>query len=251
MLGNRLSGLACLALATLACAPVQAQVVQEYGDEDLSNTGVYSNDPKAGATLYGLLPGVTTLASQSYNHSYPFSPSIGDYSGTDQIYVGTTQTSNHDGYSNYSGRVNGPQVITLDYGALLPAGSTLQTLTLGIAADDFQFKAFGQPFTATINGVTDTPLTNALNALDQTGPYVQFLTVGLDPALLSSSHVLTLSINEGGDGGDGWAVDFLTVGVTSTPTSVPEPSAYALLVGMSMTGARFLARRHKNARNTA
>jgi hypothetical protein len=38
--------------------------------------------------------------------------------------------------------------------------------------------------------------------------------------------VLTLSIDQGGDGGDGWALDYLTVGVTTqqTPTStVPEP----------------------------
>ena len=223
----------------------------EYGDEDLSNTGVYPNNPKTGTTLVGLAPGVVTYASSSYAHGYPFSPSPGDYPGTDQIYVGSVQTSQHDGYSGYSGRLNGPQTITLDYGSLLPVGSTIQTLTLGVAADDFQFTAFGQPFTASVNGVTNTALTNALNGLNQTGPYVQFLTVGIAPAQLSSSNVLTLSINEGGDGGDGWAVDFLTVGVTSTPASVPEPGAIALVLSMGITGAGFLARRRRNARHAA
>ena len=44
---------------------------------------------------------------------------------------------------------------------------------------------------------------------------------------------MTLSIDEGGDGGDGWAVDFLTIGVTTTSGAVPEPSTTAtLLVGL-------------------
>lgn len=233
-------------LATMLSAPALSQAVQEYGDEDLSNTGTYSSDPKAGATLYGLAPGLATTATTSFPHGYPFSPSPADYAGTDQIYVGTVQTQNHDGYSNFGGRLNGPQVITLDYSSLLPVGQSLQTLTLGLGADDFQFKAFGQPFTAAINGAANVALTNALNGLDQTGPYVQFLTVGLDPGLLASNKILTLSINEGGDGGDGWAVDFLTVGVTTTPSgNVPEPGSLALLLAGGVTGTRLLQRRRR------
>ena len=41
---------------------------------------------------------------------------------------------------------------------------------------------------------------------------------------LLPSEMLTLSIDEGGDGGDGWAVDFLTVGITSQGAAVPEPA---------------------------
>src|SRR4030095_9043491 len=55
-----------------------------------------------------------------------------------------------------------------------------------------------------------------INSLLQTGPVVQFLSIGLDPASLDVSNVLTLTIDERGDGGDGWAVDFLTVGVQTT-----------------------------------
>jgi hypothetical protein len=113
-------------------------------------------------------------------------------------------------------------------------GSTLKTLTLGIAADDFQLPVFGQPFTATVNGGLNSALTTQLESLNQSGPVTQFFTIGLDPAIDNPSHILTLSINEGGDGGDGWAVDFLTVGATTATSGVPEPSSLALLVAGSM-----------------
>lgn len=231
-----------LLLAVTASASARAQVL-EFGDEDLSNTGVYPTDPKAGATQSSLAPGVVTFATNKYHHNFPFTPSPSDFAGTDQIFVGSVQTANHEGYSSESSRRNGPQMFTLDYSSLLPAGNTLQTLTLGVAADDFQFQAFGQPYTATINGTANTALSNALDGLDQTGVFTQYLTVGIDPTLLNSSNVLTFSIDEGGDGGDGWSVDYLTVGVTSAPAAVPEPGSIALFVSMGIGGAGFLARR--------
>ena len=209
--------------------------VQFYGDENLLGTGTYSSDPTAGATLQGLAPGAVTYASLSFAHGYPFSPAPGEYPGTDQIYVGSNQTGAHDGYSTSPQRIAGPQVITLDYSSLVPAGYQVSSFTLGIAADDFQFPSIGNPFTASINGTVNTALTTALNSLNQSGPLTQFLTVGIDPATLAANNVLTLSINEGGDGGDGWAVDFLTSGVTTTP--VPEPSTVALVaVGAVVLG---------------
>jgi hypothetical protein len=126
--------------------------------------------------------------------------------------------------------VNGPDVLTLNYSSLIAPGQSLQTLTLGIAADDFQFPVFGQPFLVTVNGAADPALTTALESLNESGPTVQFLTIGLDPTIDTGNHTLTISIDEGGDGGDGWAVDFATVGVTTVPAgSVPEPSTMALL----------------------
>lgn len=224
-----------IAALAFGCCLSTAQTVSnyvEYGDEDLCNTGTYSSDPKAGATLIGLAPDVVTRSTSSFGHSFPFSPTVNDYSGTDQIYVGHTQTTGYDGYSGYGGRLNGPQVITLDYSSLVPAGQKVATLTLGIGADDFQFPNWGQPFTAMINGVTNAALTAALNGLNQTGPYEQFLTVGIDPALLQANKVLTLSIDEGGNGGDGWAVDFLTVGVTTVPADLGS-----LHVGLTPVGS--------------
>ena len=229
--------------ALLAYAAPAAQAgVLTYGDEDCLNQGCYgASDPTAGTTLQGLAPGAVTSGIM-YGHGFPFAPDAGDFPGTDQIYVGSVQTGGHDGYSVSSQRINGPQVLTLDYSALVGAGQKVVTLTLGVAADDFQFPAFGQPFTATLNGSAASDLTGHLNSLNETGPQVQFFTIGLDPALDGPSHTLTLSIDQGGDGGDGWAVDFLTVGVTTV--AVPEPGAWAtMLLGLGGLGA--LARRRR------
>jgi hypothetical protein len=61
----------------------------------------------------------------------PYS-TAGDLAGTDQIYVGSVQTGANDGYS--------------------------------IAAGDFQFPAFQQPFTATVNGSSNATLVSTLDA---------------------------------------------------------------------------------------
>jgi hypothetical protein len=196
-----------------------------YGDEDCLGTGCYgASDPTAGATIEGLAPGVVTFASSSFGHTFPFTPS-GDFAGTDQIYVGSTQTGAHDGYSVSAERIAGPQILNINYSPLVPAGNTITSFTLGVAADDFQFPVFGQMFVITINGTTQVAMTNTLNSLSQTGPVVQFLTVGLDPSILLPSNVLTVVIDQGGDGGDGWAADFVTAGVTTAAaTAAPEPA---------------------------
>lgn len=219
----------------LSGLPARGQYI-EYGNENLLGTGTYPSDPKAGATLVGLAPGVVTESSNYYPHSFPFSPAAGDYPGTDQIYVGSVQTGADDGYSSSSQRINGPQVISMDYSSLVPAGQSVSTLTLGIASDDFQFPAFGNPFIVSINGIADAPLTTELESLNETGPQEHFFTIGIDPADLLPSNNLTLSIDEGGNGGDGWAVDFLTIGVTT----VPEPTGLLVLplAAIALVGRR-------------
>ena len=208
-----------------------------YGDMDVLGTGTYASDPTAGATLFGLSAGVVTFGGPEVNHTFPFSPEPDDFPGTDQIYTSSNQTAFGDGYSRFAGRALGPQVLTLDYSALVDPLRPIETLTLGIAADDFQFPAFGQPFQATINGNPFLPLTDVLNGLDQTFPQVQFFSIGIDTSLLNASHELVLSIDQIGDGSDGWAVDFLTVGVTN----IPEPTSAILFVaavGLSLVRRR-------------
>ena len=259
-----LLGLVTLAALGLSAAhPASAQVM-EYGNENQEGVGPYSGgfnpvgfDPKAGATLSGLSAGQVTSGARSGGHTefFPNAPA-GDFPGTDTIHVGSTFAGQaHDGYSdqyltNPGHVVKGPDTFALDYSSLLPAGNTLQTLTLGIAADDFQYGLYGNPFTATINGVQSTEIENALNSVVLTDPSTQFFTFGIDPALLSSSKVLNLSIDEGGDGGDGYAVDFLTVGVTSSP--VPEASttvSLGLLLALGLGGMVLAARKRQAARS--
>lgn len=223
--------------APLAARPAAAQVliapgVLRYGDVDLVGFGYPAgSDPTTGASLIGLAENAVTVSSNSYAHPFPFSVGAGDYAGMDQIYVGSVQTGFQDGYSSASQRINGPQNITMDYGSLIPAGSEVTGLTLGIAADDFQFQAWHQPFTAKVNGVYSAALTEALQGLNQTGPYEQFLSIGVPLSVLNGSNTLTLTIDEQGNGGDGWAVDFTTVGVQTRPvsTAAPEPGSLALM----------------------
>lgn len=224
-----------LALTAIAFTSFQVPsyaATLQFGDRDVLGTGSYLTDPLAGATLEGLSAGVVTFGAPALSHTYPFSPSPGDYPGTDQIYVGSNQTAFLDGYSQAVARQAGPQVISLDYSTLIPAGQVLQTLTLGIATDDFQYPLWGQPFTASINGVVDPILTATLNSLDQTYPKVQFFSIGVAPEVLSATNVLNLTIDGGGNGADGWAIDFLTVGVQTA--AVPEPTT---VLGLVLAGA--------------
>jgi hypothetical protein len=219
-----------------------------YGTEDCLTTGCYgASDPTAGATLTGLAPDAVTLATNSFGHGFPFTPTVGDFLGTDQIYVGSVQTASHDGYSGAAQRLNGPDVLTLDYSLLVGSGQTISDLTLGLAADDFQFPAFGQPFTVTINGTVDAALTAQIESLNQTGPQVQFFTIGINPSLLAASNILTVAIEEGGDGGDGYAIDFATVGITTTRSgSTPEPSSLLLVLAGGLMVCGLLRRRGRD-----
>lgn len=196
--------------------------VATYGDRDLLGFGYPPGvNPTAGARLIGLAPGVASLAAQGYGHGWPLTPETNDpegsqdYPNTDQIFVGSHQSGQHDGYAGFDARKQGPALFRLDYRQLVPAGARIRTLTLGIAADDFQFPLWGQPFSATVNGQADQALTRELNTIDETGPDTRFLSIGIDPAILSPDHILRVAIDEGGDGGDGFAIDFLTVGVTT------------------------------------
>jgi hypothetical protein len=210
---------------------------------DCVGFGCYgANDPTAGATLQGLGAGATSHATTAFAHGLPPFPGSVDFAGTDTIFVGSNLTHAEDGYAANGDPVAGPQLLTLDYSGLVAGGSHITSLTFGIAADDFQNPFFHQPFMASINGTPNADLTALLNSIDTGGPRVQFFTLGIDISLLDPSDVLTVSIDDGGDGGDGWAVDFATVGVTTE--SVPEPMTLTIF-GAALIGA--VCRRKKSA----
>lgn len=255
-----------LTLLGMCALPSQARLdpsysqVKEYGTEDQIGTGPYAVDPKIGASLWGLSPGTITQGAQSAGHTqFVPDPSPSGFAGTDTIHVGSGFTNlAHDGYSYQflsTGKgVKGPDIFALDYSSLIPDGQSVQTLTLGIAADDFQAPKYGQLFTATINGTLSPGLSAKLNDLTLTDPSDLFFTFGVDPTLLTSDNILKLSIDEGGDGGDGYAVDFLTIGVTSAAasptTSVPEATSAVSLSLMLLLGLGgiLIARRRKGGR---
>lgn len=230
---------AALGIVAIAGTAASAGVIsgyEVYGDMDMLNQDTYPDDPTAGATLIGLAPGAVTFATNQYFHpNWPFTPEGDDFPGTDTMYAGAFNYAGGDGYSNSAGRVNGAQVIVIDYSGLIADGQTIISFTLGIAADDFQFPTFGNPFTAVVNGSVNPVLSEVLNNFNQTGPFVQYFTIGIDPASLSPDHTLELIIRQAAGGepgaapfGDGWAIDFLTVGVETVPT----PGA-AMLAGLA------------------
>jgi hypothetical protein len=225
------SGCAILPFAALLSvaqtgAPAPTSVegqVATYGDRDL--VGFHyppGADATRGSRLTGLAPGAITLSAEGFGHGFPFKPGDNqvdgteDYPNTDQIFVGSSQTAAHDGYAQFDDRRRGPALFSLDYGKLVPAGTRITTLTLGIAIDDVQYSMWGQPFSASINGRPDRGISSELNAIDDTGPMTRFFSAGVDPNLLTPDHILKVVIDEGGDGGDGFAIDFLTVGVTTS-----------------------------------
>lgn len=231
-------------LIAAAKSPADAAVMT-YGDMDCVGFGCYgAADPTSGAVLQGLGAGVTSHATTAFSHGLPPFPGGVDFAGTDTIYVGSHLIHADDGYAANGNPVAGPQMLTLNYGGLVAGGTHITSLTLGIAADDFQNPFFGQPFMASVNGTPNADLTALLNSINTGGPSVQFFTIGLDLNDLAPSNILNISIDEGGDGGDGWAVDFLTVGVTTAANVVPEPMTLALF-GTVLAG--WAARRRKTS----
>ena len=163
------------------------------------------------------------------------------------MYTSGQDARPHDGYSGSTGTVDGPQVLTMDYSSLVPAGQKIESLTLGVAADDFQQPRFHLPFVAKVNQVVNAALTDQLNAMDLGAPEVRFFSVGIDPAILAPSNVLELSIERAGQGSDGWAVDFTTIGVTTAAQPVPEPTTLGVMVlGAVALGLRTYRRRRND-----
>ncbi len=211
--------LSSFAVPVALCLAASAQAeVKVFGDKDLLGFGQYSSDPPEwGARTEGLKPGEVKTGIFKTFHNFPFTPTPEDFPGTDQVYVGSNQSASLDEYANYGGRQKGPQTFKLDIGDLLSGGKP-QTLTLGIMFDDLQQPTHGQPFVVTVNGQRLDAMNQAINQQNlrdkENRPSTVFISAGLDPSILQSGNTLEVVIDQEGQGGDGWAVDYLTVGVT-------------------------------------
>jgi len=184
-----------------------ASGIAVYGSENFFGQGYPAKaNPYQGATLTGLSANASTVAISKFVGPATFAPSVTDYPGTDQIYVGSNETPGVN-------QLAGPQVITLDYSALTELSHPIKTFTLGIATDGFENPTINIPYTVSINGVVNPQLTSILNSLSDADRVEQFVSIGIDPAQLQASKVLTISIDSPGNDVSGWAVDFLTVGI--------------------------------------
>jgi len=200
-----------------AAPPSQSQVLV-FGDKDLFGTQ-YANgaDPTAGTQLEGLTPSQVTMSSGTYYYAHGFAPGLGDlggqsdYPGTDQPYVGSAITDVQ------SPTLRGPQIISMDYSSQVPAGQQVAGLTLGMAVTGFDSTDTQETYTAWINGQVNTSLSQELNSLRQGGQMTQFFTTGIDPKLLRPGNSLSLQIDASGAWAGPWAIDFLTIGVTTEP----------------------------------
>jgi hypothetical protein len=178
-----------------------------YGTENFFGQGYPAKaNPYEGATLTGLAANASTVAISKFVAPTTFAPTTSDYPGTNQIYVGSDQTPGVN-------QVAGPQVFSLDYSALTKLSRPIKTFTLGIATDGFENPTTNIPYTVSINGVVNTALTSILNNLNDADRVEQYVSIGIDPAQLLASKVLTISIDSPGNDVSGWAVNFLTVGI--------------------------------------
>lgn len=146
-----------------------------------------------------------------------------DYPGTDQLYVSSRGTPPDSTIQR------GPETIVMDYSTLVPAGQQVSGLTLGMSVTGFISLNTGMTYTAQLNGQINVPLSRQLNSLQIGANVTQFFTIGIDPKVLNSNNQLTLQIDATDPQGwnKGWAIDFLTISVTTVPIPSAQGSAAA------------------------
>lgn len=178
----------------------EAELIVRYGDVD--NLG------------YGWPEGFDPFSGEATPpHAYPWEVDPGDAEGTDRImvassYVGTPPHGN-DGYTGSTSRPeNDPRVIVI--GFALPA-NRITSAVLQIFVDDFQSPVLLSSFEVIMNGMRIPELADMLNALDQSGPIGQLITLPLPDRVVASMQTgeLRILVDDRETGaGDGFAFDF-------------------------------------------
>jgi len=142
-------------------------------------------------------------------HAFPFTPA-NDVSGTDQIFVPSSDTGNppygNDGY--YEHGVS-PKSITLNYDL---QGTIVSAATIQLFVDDFQGTMWGANWNVTFDEVNADFITNIIMSLVQTGPIGKIITAQIPADFLQylADGSLEIKIDDAVTGaGDGYAIDFV------------------------------------------
>jgi len=244
--------------AAIAAPTVQQQVqaplpaaakILVFGDKDLFGSQ-YPNgvDPTTGAQLSGLQPGQVSTATQTYDYNDNFTPNFGDlggqtdYPGTDQLYVASNTTPQMNQIQR------GPQVISMDYSSQVPPGQAVSGLTLGMSITGFDAQETQQTYSVWINNQIDVPLSRYINSVELGAHATQFFAIGVDPQLLLPNNTLTLKIDSTGSQNPlAWAIDFLTIGVTTSPAPAAQPSSTTAPVTPGTSNVQDLPQSASNA----
>lgn len=145
--------------------------------------------------------------------------------------------------------VNGAQQ-TDYYSALfiIPSSFSMTFATPGtVTGATFTYRSYG------LQALTFGELTASFNGIDTDAFFYEdgsnviathsFAFTGADLASINTNHGLTVDIDRGGSG-DGLAFDYFELVYSTSNTTVPEPSTYALF-GMGLAGLAVAHRRRK------
>lgn len=178
----------------------EAQIIIRYGDIDNLGFGWPEGfDPFSGAS--------------TPEHDFPWEVDLGDAEGTDRVMVGSSYVGppphGTDGYTAGSSRPeNDPREIMI---AFPTPGNGINSAVLQVFVDDFQSPVFLSSFQVSMNGMRVQELEDILNALDQTGPIGQLITLQLPARVVASMQAgeLRIFVDDPVTGqGDGFAFDF-------------------------------------------
>ncbi len=182
---------------------------------------------------------------QTPTHSHPWTPGTNDPPGTDRIMVVSSYHGNpslgSDGYTDSTIRPdNNVQSVVLRYnlGQLVVTSARLE-----LFVDDLQAPIYGAGYQVRLNGVRAPFLETILNALDQSGPVGQLVSVPIpaDFLPLVQSGSLTVNIDDPTTGaGDGYAMDF--VKLLLNPKSAVAPQLAIQRVDASTIALAWAAR---------
>ncbi|TND10270.1 MAG: Uncharacterized protein FD123_518 [Bacteroidetes bacterium] len=180
-------------------------------------------------------------------HNFPWIRNTKDTLGFDMIQLPSSMRSvenacGGDGYSyEYDstrfkyGRTQFPFHIPVG----IPKETVIQSASIQMFVDDFQSPVFCSKFEATLNGRSAPFISNAINALNQTGPIGKLITIKVPADFLDSlkAPVVTLEIDDKTTGAnDGFAIDFIKLQINPSALKAAQKGTIRGMVYDPATG---------------